>query len=47
MVALFRIEKLRAGSIAVDGIDISRIPLKTLRTKLGIIPQVSLGVPWV
>lgn len=39
MVALFRIEELVAGRIVIDGIDISQIPLNTLRSKLCIIPQ--------
>merc|ERR1711871_1531614 len=38
MVALFRIENFR-GSITIDGIDTKSIPLKVLRSKLGIIPQ--------
>jgi len=40
MVALFRITPLASGSIFIDGIDISTIPLTVLRSKLGIIPQV-------
>ncbi len=39
MVALFRIEDLMSGTILIDGIDISRIPLDLLRNKLCIIPQ--------
>jgi ABC-type multidrug transport system fused ATPase/permease subunit len=39
MVALFRIEELSEGNIYIDGIDIAQIPLKVLRSKLGIIPQ--------
>jgi ATP-binding cassette subfamily C (CFTR/MRP) protein 1 len=39
MVALFRIENLYSGSILIDGIDISKIPLHHLRQKLSIIPQ--------
>jgi len=40
MVALFRIAPVASGSILIDGIDISTIPLTILRSKLGIIPQV-------
>jgi ATP-binding cassette subfamily C (CFTR/MRP) protein 1 len=39
MVALFRIEELAEGKILIDGLDISRIPLSKLRSKLCIIPQ--------
>lgn len=39
MVALFRIEELVEGRILIDGLDISRIPLPKLRSKLCIIPQ--------
>lgn len=39
MVALFRIEELTSGAIYIDGIDISTVPLHTLRSKLCIIPQ--------
>lgn len=39
MVGLFRIQELAAGSITIDDIDISRVPLSLLRSKLGIIPQ--------
>lgn len=39
MNALFRIQELAAGVCYIDGIDISFIPLHTLRSKLGIIPQ--------
>jgi ABC-type multidrug transport system fused ATPase/permease subunit len=39
MVALFRISELASGSLSIDNIDISTIPLKILRKKLGIIPQ--------
>jgi ABC-type multidrug transport system fused ATPase/permease subunit len=39
MVALFRIAPLDSGSIFIDGIDISTVPLSILRSKIGIIPQ--------
>ncbi len=39
MVALFHIEPLASGRILIDGIDISTVPLRTLRSKLCIIPQ--------
>jgi ABC-type multidrug transport system fused ATPase/permease subunit len=39
MVALFHIENYAEGTIFIDGVDISRIPLNTLRRKLCIIPQ--------
>ena len=40
MVALFRIAPLETGSIWIDGVDISTVPLSILRSRLGIIPQV-------
>ena len=39
-LALFRIIEAAAGSISIDGIDISKIGLYNLRKKLSIIPQV-------
>ncbi|KAI0768143.1 ABC protein [Trametes elegans] len=39
MLALFRIVELSSGSIVVDGVDISKIGLKDLRSKISIIPQ--------
>ncbi|KAG2145396.1 ABC protein [Suillus bovinus] len=39
MLALFRIVKLSGGSITIDGVDISTIGLKDLRSRISIIPQ--------
>ena len=39
MTALYRIVELSAGSIRIDGVDISAIGLKDLRNALAIIPQ--------
>ncbi|XP_022110730.1 ATP-binding cassette sub-family C member 9-like [Acanthaster planci] len=38
-LALFRIIDTYKGSIVIDGIDISTVPLTTLRQRLAIIPQ--------
>ncbi|CAI6285620.1 unnamed protein product [Periconia digitata] len=37
--ALFRMVNLSSGTISVDGIDITDISLKTLRSRISIIPQ--------
>jgi ABC-type multidrug transport system fused ATPase/permease subunit len=43
MVALFQIEKCEPGTcIKIDGIDISTVPLKILRSRIGIILQESM-----
>ncbi|KAJ3238679.1 Multidrug resistance-associated protein 1 [Chytriomyces hyalinus] len=39
MTALFRIVEAKNGSIVIDGVDISKIGLHTLRSRLQIIPQ--------
>lgn len=39
MVALYRMAELRSGSITIDGMDISKMGLHSLRSKLSIIPQ--------
>ncbi|TMW60180.1 hypothetical protein Poli38472_000222 [Pythium oligandrum] len=38
-MAFFRINELTHGRILIDGIDIARVPLSTLRQRIAIIPQ--------
>ncbi|KAE8269197.1 hypothetical protein A4X09_0g3134 [Tilletia walkeri] len=38
-LAFFRFLEAEAGSIIIDGLDISKVPLRTLRRRLTIIPQ--------
>lgn len=37
--ALFRFFEYRSGSIEIDGVDIARVGLKTLRSRMKIVPQ--------
>lgn len=39
MSALFRLVELTSGRISIDGIDVSTVGVKDLRTRLAIIPQ--------
>lgn len=41
---LFRLQELCGGSIVIDGVDISKMGLKQLRSSMAIIPQVSLHI---
>jgi ATP-binding cassette subfamily C (CFTR/MRP) protein 1 len=38
-MALFRTNELVSGRIVIDGVDIATVPLRTLRSRLSIIPQ--------
>ncbi|KAK3279644.1 hypothetical protein CYMTET_12477, partial [Cymbomonas tetramitiformis] len=39
LLTLFRIMELRSGRISIDSVDISKLSLHTLRSRLSIIPQ--------
>ena len=39
MNALFRIQELAGGQMFIGGIDTATIPLQTLRSRIGIVPQ--------
>ena len=39
MNALFRIQELAGGQMLIGGIDTASIPLQTLRSRIGIVPQ--------
>ncbi|OQR85427.1 multidrug resistance-associated protein 1 [Achlya hypogyna] len=39
MMALFRMNDVAGGKVAIDGVDIATVGLKTLRSHLAIIPQ--------
>ena len=39
LLALFRVIELSSGQILIDGVDISKIGLKDLRSRLAIVPQ--------
>ena len=39
MIGIFRIQELALGKITIDGIDTRTVPLRLLRSRLGIIPQ--------
>jgi ABC-type multidrug transport system fused ATPase/permease subunit len=39
MNALFRIQELAGGQMLIGGIDTASVPLQTLRSRIGIVPQ--------
>lgn len=42
-VGLLRLVELEGGSIEIDGVDISKVGLATLRSAVSVIPQVQEG----
>lgn len=44
-LALFRFLEARSGSVFIDGMDISKIDIHSLRSRLAIIPQVGILIP--
>ena len=44
LLSLFRIMELASGNIVIDGMDVSKIGLDDLRSKLSVIPQVRVCV---
>jgi ABC-type multidrug transport system fused ATPase/permease subunit len=39
MNALFRIQELAGGKMFIGGVDTATIPLHTLRSRIGMVPQ--------
>jgi ABC-type multidrug transport system fused ATPase/permease subunit len=39
IVALYRLVELESGSVRIDGVDVGKIGLDALRTKINLIPQ--------
>jgi ABC-type multidrug transport system fused ATPase/permease subunit len=40
MIALFRMSPLMSGTVYLDGLDITTVPLQRLRSAIAVIPQV-------
>lgn len=45
LLALFRLLSLRNGTIHIDNLDLSKIPLSVLRTRLACLPQDPVSLP--
>ena len=43
LACLYRLTELRSGRIEIDGVDLARVPLPTLRSRIGIIPPGPAG----